>query len=333
MGDSRLTSRTEGRPSDPFGVLAVVLNFNGGEDVLACLDSLAAQTHETLDVLLIDNSSSDGSLAAARSRHAGIEVIANRENLGYCRANNQGLERARERGHAAALLLNCDVVLEPDCVERLAAVLRHDPSIGVVGPKVLFDPERDFIWCAGGVVDHRQNLNRLRGHWRPASEFTEPGSVDYVPGCALMVRREVLESVGGLEEDYFAYLEDVEYCHRVRTAGHGVRYEPAARVYHRVSRASGDRYSALRKYLNARNTVHFLRRHGTVRAWIGFWLFDVATLPAVWLGQALRGRGAAVRAKARGIWRGFQGETGRPAMAALTADAVDPDRTSRTNGE
>jgi len=319
MGDSRLTPPANGRLSDPFPVLAVVLNFNGGEDVLACLDSLAAQTHAPLDVLLIDNASTDGSLTAVRSRHAGIEVIANPENSGYCRANNQGLDRAREGGHAAALLLNCDVVLEPDCVARLAAALREDPSTGVVGPKVLFDPERDFIWCAGGIVDHRQNLNRLRGHWRPAVEFSEPASVDYVPGCALMVRREVLESVGGLEEDYFAYLEDVEYCHRVKRAGFGVRYEPAARVYHRVSRASGDRYSALRKYLNARNTVHFLRRHGTVRGWIGFWLFDVAPLPVVWLGQALRGRGAAVRAKARGIWRGLRGETGRPEMGALAA--------------
>jgi len=295
-------------------VLAVVLNYNGGADVIACLDTLRRQTWPALDVLVIDNASTDGSLDAVRDRHPEVTVIANDANRGFCAANNQGLDRAVAGGYEAALLLNDDVLLEPDCVARLAAALARDPSIGVVGPKVLFEPERGFIWCAGGVVDHRQNLNRLRGHWQPAEAFGEAGPVDYVPGCALMVRRSVLESVGTLDEDYFAYLEDVEFCHRVRAAGLVVHYEPGARVYHHVSRASGDRYSPLRKYLNARNSVHFLRRHGTWRAWLGFWVFDVATLPAVWVGQALRGRGRAVRAKALGIWRGFRGEKGPPAQ-------------------
>ncbi|MBN2490158.1 MAG: glycosyltransferase family 2 protein [Planctomycetes bacterium] len=297
----------------PARVLAVVLNYNGGADVLACLDTLRAQTWPALEVLVIDNASTDGSLAAVRARHPEAAVIANDTNRGFCAASNQGLNRAVAGGHAAALLVNDDVLLDPDCVAQLVTALERDPAVGVVGPKVLFEPERDRIWCAGGVLDYRQNLSRLRGHWQPADRFAEPGAVDYVPGCALLVRREALEAAGRLEEDYFAYLEDVEFCYRVRRAGFAVRYEPGARAYHRVSRASGDRYSPLRKYLNARNSVHFLRRHGTVRAWLAFWLFDVVTLPAAWLHQALRGRGAAVRAKARGIWRGLRGETGPPA--------------------
>ncbi len=301
-----------GTGSTPLRVLAVVLNFNGGDTVGACVEALAAQTHAALDLLLIDNASSDGSVEKVLAKHPDVEVIRNAENLGFCAANNQGLDRVLEAGYDAGLLVNDDVVLEPDCVERLCAVVEGDPEVGVAGPKVLFEPERDFIWCAGGVLDGRQNLNRLRGHWQPAQAFPEPEDVDYIPGCALLVRRAVLEEVGFLEADYFAYLEDVEFCFRVRRAGHRVRYEPAARAYHHVSRSSGHRYPALRKYLNARNSVHFLRRHGTLRTWLGFWIFDVATLLPLVVWQSLRGQGRAARAKARGIWRGFRGETGRP---------------------
>ena len=293
-------------------MLAVVLNYNGGEDVLACLETLAKQTHPALDVLVIDNASTDGSREAVAARFPGVEVVPNHRNLGYCVANNQGLQRVLEGGYHAGLLLNNDVVLEPDAVAALVAALFCDPSVGVVGPEVLFEPERHLIWCAGGQLDFRQNLNRLRGHGKPAGTFGCPEAVDYVPGCALLVRREALARAGLLEEGYFAYLEDVEFCLRVRQAGFQVRYEPAARIYHRVSRASGDRYSRLRKYLNARNSIHFLRRHGSWRAWLGFLFFDVATLPLAWIGQALHGRGAAVRAKARGLWQGFRGETGKP---------------------
>lgn len=293
-------------------VLAIVLNYNGGDDVLACLDSLAGQRGPDLEALVIDNASTDGSLAAIRERHPAAQVLANDENLGFCVANNLGLERALAEGFDAALLLNDDVTFGPDTVARMLAALTQDSRVGVVGPKVLFDPEREFIWCAGGTLDYRQNLNRLRGHWRPAAEFSDSGPVDYVPGCALLIRREALEQAGLLEADYFAYLEDVEFCHRVRLAGFEVRYEAGATVYHRVSRASGSRYGPLRKYLNARNSVHFLRRHGTLRGWLGFWLFDVLTWPGVWIGQALRGRAGAARAKARGIRDGFRGVRGKP---------------------
>lgn len=297
-----------------FRVLAMVLNYNGGCVVGTCVDALATQTHAALDILLIDNASSDGSVERVLEKHPGVEVIQNAENLGFCAANNQGLDRVLAAGYDAGLLVNDDVVLEPDSVERLAAVLEGDPSVGVAGPKVLFEPERDFIWCAGGVLDGRQNLNRLRGHWQPARAFSEAEDVDYIPGCALLVRRQALQKAGFLEADYFAYLEDVEFCFRVRKAGFRVRYEAAARAYHHVSRSSGDRYPALRKYLNARNSVHFLRRHGTLRTWLGFWIFDVSTLVPLLVWQSLRGRGGAAWAKARGIWRGFRGETGRPEL-------------------
>jgi len=309
MGEMADVSDGDGRA---FRVLAIVLNYDSGDAVMACLDSLKAQTHPALDILLIDNASTDGSRERAEEHHPDVEVVRNEKNLGFCEANNQGLQRVLDGGYAAGFLLNDDVVLEPDCCARLAAVLGTDGSVGVAGPKVLFDPERDFIWCAGGVLDFRQNLNRLRGHWQRDEGFNDPENVDYIPGCALLVRREALEGAGLLEAGYFAYLEDVEFCYRIRKAGFSVRYVADARVYHQVSRATGGRYSGVRKYLNARNSVHFLRRHGTVRGWLGFLLFDVAMLPAALVWQSLHGRGGAVLAKARGIWRGFRGETGPP---------------------
>ena len=131
--------------------------------------------------------------------------------------------------------------------------------------------------------------------------------MDYVPGCAMLVAREVFTRIGLLEGDYFAYHEDVEFCWKAKQAGFPVRMIGAVAAHHDAHSSTGGGYNPLRKYMMAVNTVRFLRRHGTLTRWLGFWLFDVASLPFVWVYRALRGEGAAVVAKARGTWDGLRG--------------------------
>ncbi len=294
----------------PVRTLAIVLNFNGGPDLVRCVASVPRDG--ATDVLVIDNASQDDSIAQLEAAHPDVEVLRLETNEGFCVGNNRGLALAVERGYDAALLLNDDIELHPDALDRMRIPFRLRETIAVVGPKVLYDPERDTIWAAGGALDYRQNLNRLIGNGRRVGEFPRSATVDYVPGCAMLIRVSALEAIGLLAPGYFAYLEDVEFCHRARAAGFSTHYEASAHAYHRASRVSGARYSALRKYLNARNSVHFLRQHARLRHWAGFFTFDVLPLPFVWLARALRGDGRAVRAKWRGIRAGFRGETGAP---------------------
>jgi GT2 family glycosyltransferase len=288
------------------GTWAVVLNWNGGEQNLACVRALLAQGLAPERIVFVDNASSDGSRERVAAEFPGLVVLANAENLGYGHGTNRGIEHALAAGAERVLLVNNDVTFRAGVLAGLERALAE--TGGIVGPRVLFLHPPERVWCAGGVITFRTNLSTMLGHGEPdALEFQVTRSVDYVPGCALLAERAVFERVGLLEGDYFAYHEDVEFCWKAKRSGFAVRVIGALAVHHDAHASTGGGYNALRKYMMAVNTVHFLRRHGTLARWLGFWIFDVATLPLVWLYRSTRGEGAAVVAKARGTWDGLRG--------------------------
>ncbi len=290
-------------------VWAVVVNWNGGELNLACLRSLVGEGLAPERVVFVDNASGDGSLSLVRDEFPGLQVIANERNLGFGEAANQGARLALERGASGVFYVNNDLTLEPGCLGTLSAYLRSHPEVGAVGPRVLMAEDPTRVWCAGGRLDHRQNLSTLIGFGKPdGPKFRSSRPVDYLAGCALLVRREVLAAVGGFDAEYFAYMEDVDLCLQIRRAGHEVHLVGEAAALHRSSSSTGGGYNPRRKYMMGVNSVRFLRKHGSARAWAGFWLWDVLPLPLLWLVGLATGRSSAVAAKARGIWAGLRGK-------------------------
>ncbi len=288
---------------------AVVVNWNGGDANLACVASLLAAGLAEERIVFVDNGSSDGSLEAVVARHPKLIVLRNATNTGYAAATNQGLERAFERGAELAFLVNNDVVLDEDTLQILVEALAADPALGIVGPRVVYLAQPERIWCAGGLLTFRQNLSTMLGHGElDAERFQIDRDVDYVPGCALLARRSLLERIGLLEEGYFAYHEDVELCLKAREAGARVRLVGRARILHDAHHSTGGGYNPRRKYMMGLNTVWFLRRHGNVGRWLSFVLHDVLSLPLVFVYRAFRGEGGAVLAKARGMWDGLRGK-------------------------
>lgn len=289
-------------------VAAVVLNWNGGEDNLACLASLFASNEPPERVCFVDNASTDGSLQRVRSAYPELDVVCNPQNLGYAGGNNAGLERALADGAEAVLILNNDVVLDPDTLSGLVRALLADAEVGIVGPRVCLAGDPGTIWAAGGRLTWRQNLTTLLGQGQPdGPAWQEEREVDYVPGCAMLVRRAVLERLGGFDERYFAYTEDVDFCLSARAAGWRSRLAGSVRALHAASTSTGGGYNPRRKYMMGVNSVWFLRRHGGPREWARFLVYDVASLPWAWLLGLPRGRGRAVAAKAWGIARGLAG--------------------------
>jgi GT2 family glycosyltransferase len=302
--------------ADPL-VMVLVLNWNGGDVLLACLESVRRQTHPRVRLVLLDNGSADGSLERAVARFPDVEVVRNGENLGYCLGNNRGLERALRERADLVLLLNNDATLEPDAIAAMVRAIDAPPPAGIVGPKIVWsrrspdEPVR--IWSAGGEDRVRQNVGELRGNGEiDRGQFDRMEDVGFVPGCALLVRREVLEKVGLLDPDYFAYLEDMDLCRRARAAGFRVRYAPEARVIHDASRSTGGGYSAGRKYLMGLNSIRYLRKYGTLGEWIAFSVLGIAGLVPALVVESLRGNGRVVRAKGRGIWHGLLGRRVEP---------------------
>lgn len=297
-------------------VVAVVVNWNGGDDNLRCVESLLAQRPALAQVLFVDNASVDGSRDKVARRFPQVEVIDTGANLGYGGGNNRGFERALELGAEAVLVVNNDLTLAPGCVERLVDELQRERR-GCVGPRVLFRGERR-VWAAGGVVTWRQNLSDLRGFGREdAPEFQRTVDVDYVPGCALLVRREVLDLLRGFDDRYFAYTEDVDFGLRARREGFTSACVGEALAFHAPSSATGGGYNPRRKYMMGVNSVWFLREWGGRREWLRFCVYDVATLPLALVDAYFKGHAKAVLAKALGIWHGLRGRR-------VTAETVRP---------
>jgi len=297
-------------------VFAVVVNWNGGESNLACIESLAAQGLARGQLVFVDNGSSDGSLELVRERCEGVAILENAGNLGFGEASNRGALHALERGAQAVLFVNNDVVLPAGVLARLVEELEREPRRGIVGPRVVYMDEPERIWAAGGALTWRQNLSTLRGHGRPdGPAWRASGAVDYIVGCAMLVRSEVLERVGLFDPTFFAYMEDVDLCLRAAAQGWGVHLVGDVAARHASSSATGGGYSPRRKYMTALNSVWFMKRHARPAHWLRFLLFDVASLPFAWVVGLFRGRATGVAAKAAGILAGLRGRR-------VTAEAI-----------
>jgi len=299
-------------------VFAVVVNWNGGDENLACLASLAATGIEPERVVFVDNGSSDGSLAKVRERFRAVHVIANERNLGFGEGANQGARRVLELGAEAVFFVNNDVTCLPETLPGLLHYVDEHPNAGIVAPRVLYPGEPARVWCAGGMMTWRQNLSTLLGHGRSdGPEWRTERAVDYVAGCAMLVQREVFERIGFFEAAYFAYMEDVDFCLRAGRAGFEIVSVGSVACLHAPSSATGGGYNPRRKYMQGVNSVFFLRQHGGALQWLRFCVFDVATLPVLWIAGLFRGRQRAILAKGLGIWHGLRGRR-------VTAERLEP---------
>lgn len=187
--------------------------------------------------------------------------MENQKNLGYAEGNNRGLHEGLKRGADLLLLLNNDTTVSPHLLSELAKAAQNNPQAGVLGPKIYFYDEPATIWYAGGGVDAK--TGRCYHIGCGASEgYSDEKLTDYICGCALAVRAEVIEKVGLLSPDFFLIWEEIDWCYRIRKGGYQCLYVPKARVWHKVSASfpEGNR-GPMWQYFYFRNRLLFHRRH------------------------------------------------------------------------
>jgi GT2 family glycosyltransferase len=282
-------------------VLVIVLNWNGTDDTLACLASLAAVDYPAFTTLVIDNGSRVSCRAAVRQHFPETECLDLPMNLGYAGGNDAGLRRAIADGYAYAYVLNNDTVVEPDFL-RAAVAAASTVGVAAVGGKVLCLEDPDRLWMTYGRVTWRQSLIGLEG-WgeRDRGQYDEQKDVEWVPGCGLLLSCAALEDVGLFDERFFAYHEDVDWCTRARAAGWRVVYAPSSVVHHRGHRSlGGPGYNSPRKYLSARNSVLYARKHGTRTQRWKLGAAVILTLPFVVVRRLVTGDLPGVVYKVRG---------------------------------
>jgi GT2 family glycosyltransferase len=244
-----------GKAANPLKkVVVIVLNWNGLDDTLECLQSLAQSCYSNREVIVVDNGSEDGSCPAIRKHFPDVHLIENGSNLGFVRGNNIGLSVGLQHGADLLLILNNDTVLRSDCIAELVNAIEEDGTIGIVGPLMqrtlrpdLVDMGGDFNFWTGSVVLRHYVPDELVGAAQP---------IDYVWGCGLMLRADVLRSVGAFDERYVAYYEDADLCMRARALGFQTRVATRAWMMHKVGR-SGEKRFLWQTYMRLRNHILF----------------------------------------------------------------------------
>lgn len=243
----------------------VVVNWNGSRDTLRCLRSLEPVRSASCMVLVVDNGSTDGSAETIRRGSPGTEVLELPRNLGYGGGCNAGFRRAEELGARSVIFLNNDTLVDPAFADSLLLVLAEDPTAGMAVPKILYADRPGTIWYAGGEVDLSRGLVRHLGiRRRDAERFSRPGHTGYATGCCFAMRSRDFRAVGGFDERFGMYAEDVDLSLRVRAQGFSIDYEPSSVVRHRVS--ASFRGNPFRKaWLRTQGTLRLLGKHGERR--------------------------------------------------------------------
>ena len=296
-------------------VAIIILNWNGLDDTVACLQSVSRIQYNALDIIVVDNGSSDGSVEAIRKLFPDIQVIVNNSNLGFAEGNNVGIRRAMDHTDYI-LLLNNDTTVHPDLLRHLIPVVEEDPRIAVAGPVICYEEAPDTVWCAGLQMGQGRmyGMAILRTtsvlmycgqpvHGVPGEAY----NVDAVVGCAMLIRTSVLHELGLLASELFMIHEDFDWSLRARKAGYRCVLVPNADVWHKVS-TSMKRQDQQRsgnpsaEYYWYRNWLLVMRKHYGLRAMLtiaalyafklfpGLFFQDIVQRrfsPSVWMGHWL----------------------------------------------
>jgi len=243
-------------------VFTVVLNWNGLVDTRECLASLLRADYPENRVLVVDNGS-DGDEARVIQREFGgrVEVVRNAGNLGFAGGMNVGIRRALEAGAEYVLLLNNDVTVDSGFLTAMVAAAGRRPDLAAACPKAYFRDRPDVLYSTGGRVNVWTGTARQVGRGeRDRGQYEEEAVRDYADGLCMLMSREAIERVGLLDEGYFLYWEETDWCFRARAQGFRCYYVPGARVWHRAARSltPTDEYH----YQYQRNALMFVRKRG-----------------------------------------------------------------------
>lgn len=248
-------------------VAVVILNWNGGEDILECVQSVFESSHKALDVVIVDNGSVDGSSDAIRSRFPHVHFLVNAHNLGFAKGSNQGMEWALERGIQYVLLLNGDARLNANTLDELVAVAEGENDKVVACPRIYLGRPTNGVnrlWFAYGTVKLWAGLFQNPAFNQiDAPKWSEPRDMEYASGCCMLIPLQILQQVGMLDEAFFAYCEDIDFSLRVRKAGFLLRYVPNALLWHGSHHPTGRVRTPTYRYLSTRNNLWVVRKHGS----------------------------------------------------------------------
>ena len=294
----------------------ITVNYNGLDMTLDLLKSIDNQSYKNLEIFVVDNASKEDPTLFFQKNHPTVKFIRSEKNLGFAGGNNLAVKEAKGD---FLFFINNDAEIPVDegnpanggegCLQKLVALFNEKPKLGIVSPLLLYFNEskgsdKDLIQYAGTTrVDSVTARNKTLGEkeW-DNGQFNTATETAYAHGAAMMIKREVVDNVGIMFEDFFLYYEELDWCERIRKAGYEIYVEPRARVYHKES-ASVQKISGLKTYYLNRNRIYFMRRNFGGINLIGFYLFLIFfTIPKNILTFILKSETDQIKHFMKAIW-------------------------------
>jgi GT2 family glycosyltransferase len=237
----------------------IILNWNGLNDTIDCVKSLHNQTYKEFCIIIVDNHSTNNSINHLRNIFPEIQIISNNINLGYAGGMNVGIKIAIHQGAKKVLLLNNDTIADRNMLNEL--IINSSDRVDVSGPLIFYEDEPERIWSMGGKI----NKLLLEMQTPLENNISIPQKVlrqDFLPGCALLIHTDIFKDIGLFDENFYpGYYEDLDFCLRVKRKEYPVKVITSAKLYHKVSSASGGQYSPQVQFLKARNSGLYFRKN------------------------------------------------------------------------
>jgi len=250
-------------------VYIIVLTWNGKQDTIECLRSLQKVSYQNFKILLVDNASSDGTVDAVRKEFHNVEMIINDANLRFAGGNNVGIRKALDQGAKYILLLNNDTVVEKDFLSHLVDVAEREKRSGMVGPKIYFHSDPNRLWYAGGKIEWWKGwISHVGVREKDTGQYNSQSLTDYITGCCILVRREVIEKIGVLDESYFIYGEDADWCLRAARVRYSLLYVPSAVIWHKLSVSTGGHLSWFKNWNKLKSQLRLMARYARWYHWL-----------------------------------------------------------------
>jgi GT2 family glycosyltransferase len=245
-------------------VVVIILNWNGWRDTIECLKSLAKVNYRNFEAVVVDNGSTDDSAEKLEefinSSNCRLPVLIYKlsSNLGFAGGNNYVLDKVNAE---YILLLNNDTIVSPDFLRKLVDVAGSDESAGIAGPMIYFYNYDNYINSAGSKINWLMNKGKYIGYnKKDIGQFGDkPYEVDYISGACLLIKKKVIDKIGGLCADYFLYYEDTDWNFQAKKAGYKSVLVPTSKIWHKES-ASAKKIGVEYIYYHTRNGILFNKR-------------------------------------------------------------------------